>query len=119
MKSQKQRKRLKDKLTGICARIVRDRAKNRCERCGHAGVLHAHHPNKKDTIALEYYALGMVALCAETCHPWAENNPDAQKEWYVEKRGIKAWDKLVELRRTTGMTLAEAEEILKKEVVKC
>lgn len=114
MKSQKQRKAYKDKLNGICAGIVRDRAKGVCECCRLKKGVAQHHLNKKDTNALWFYIPGIAWLC-EYCHHWCEINPAKNKAFAIKLRGQKTWDETVRLKNKTGTTLEECEGILKGE----
>lgn len=108
----KNQKKLKTKLNKLLRDVVYLREGGRCERCGDTGVVEVHHPNKKQTIALRYYAPGCVLLCKWMCHPWAEAYPEEQKEWLINLKGQDLWDKLVELRNTYKMGLEESERSL-------
>lgn len=117
--TQKSRKRVKDRLDNLLHKIVYKRENGHCENCGRwnpSSESDVHHPNKKQTFALRYYVAGTVLLCWN-CHVYLGDNPLYNERWYIEKYGQPAWDKLVELRNQTGMSLEEAEENLKKEAV--
>lgn len=115
IKTQSQRKAWKDKLNGICAGIVKSRAKGVCECCKLQRGVAQHHLNKKDTNALWFYIPGIAWLC-DYCHHWCEVNPTKNKEFAIKLRGEAVWSECVRLRRTTGTTLAEVEESLKEEI---
>lgn len=114
--TQSQRKRLRDRLDRITARIVRHREFDICEVCESNRGDQQHHVLGKTTNALHFYIPGIVWVCWN-CHVYLGDSPEYNKRWYIEKYGQPAWDKLVELRRTNGVSLEEVEESLKREEI--
>ena len=91
VKSKKWYKRECDKLW---SKVVRLRAKNKCELCGSINTLNSHHIFGRKAMSTRYDTDNGILLCFKCHFVEAHQNPARFYIWLVEKRGREWYDKL-------------------------
>lgn len=74
-------------LDSLWSKVVKVRARGRCERCGRQGE-HAHHIFTRRAKSTRYELANSCFLCL-SCHSFAHNNPIEFKAWVEERMGEK------------------------------
>ena len=100
-RQRKQAKRDKTAALLLWAKIVK--AGGRCEKCGRAVVLDAHHVVRKSQSGLLSTDLqNGLALCKKE-HMWWHSNELEAGVWFVETFGRERYDYLTDQRRLVGV----------------
>ncbi len=89
MAKKSERKKLTEKLDGLCREVVRLRDDNKCQRCGKAiegGNSHTCHVIPKGNGASQRrFDLLNVFLGCFRCHRWWHENPIESSFWFLGK----------------------------------
>ncbi len=87
MKSE--RKRLTDRLDGLCRESIRARDKNLCQKCGKVIYGHDSHPShviaKGSGASWRRFDLLNIKLMCFYHHRWWHLNPTESGKWFAEK----------------------------------
>lgn len=104
-----------DKWFSLC---VRQRAENRCERCGGSpasGGLHCSHFHGRGKWGVRFCPDNATSLCYG-CHAFLGSHPEIHRQWQLERLGAYRFDSLQERANdsTRGrIAKREAKEIAK------
>lgn len=104
-----------DKYFSLC---VRERAENRCERCGgspESGGLHCSHFHGRGKWGVRFDPDNATALCYG-CHAYFGSNPELHRQWQKEKLGVYRFDALLE--RSNDATRGRVAKREAKEIAK-
>lgn len=84
------------KLDILWSKAIKAKAGFRCEYCGHAGNLQAHHVVTRSNKNLRWDILNGVCLCMEhhtlSSEFSAHKKPAKFKEWFINHRGIEVYE---------------------------
>ena len=104
---------LQRKADILFSQIVRQRAGNKCERCGKTGTLHCHHGVVHRRYLNTRYEFDNCASLCVNCHNLLGDFPKINTEWFIKRIGLERMEELERLAHTnTGKF--DYEEVLEK-----